>query len=158
MNHPEFLETFFTLVKQEGLSTLLDSNGFRRFSDYPDLMDVTDGVMLDVKAVDPDFHKQLTGADNTVVLQNLSELLEAGKLQEVRIVILPNKEDQNEITVREVSQIITDRAPLKLLRYRPFGVRDEGLQRLGFNNVSLEEMNRCQELASSLGVTDIEIK
>jgi hypothetical protein len=47
---------------------------------------------------------------------------------------------------------------LKLLRYRPFGVRDEGLQRLGFNNVSMEEMNRCQDLASSLGVTDIEIK
>jgi pyruvate formate lyase activating enzyme len=158
MNHPEFLQAFFALVKQEGLSTLMDSNGFRRFSDYPELMKVTDGVMLDVKAVDSDFHKQLTGADNAVVLQNLSELLKAGKLQEVRIVILPNREDQNEITVREVSKIITDKAPLKLLRYRPFGVRDEGLQRLGFNNVSMEEMNRCQDLASSLGVTDIEIK
>jgi pyruvate formate lyase activating enzyme len=158
MNHPEFLEGFFTLVKQEGLTTLLDSNGFRRFADYPGLMKVTDGVMLDVKAFDPDFHQQLTGADNTVVLQNLVELLRANKLQEVRIVILPNKEDQNEITVREVSKIITDMAPLKLLRYRPFGVRDEGLQRLGFNNASLEEMKRCQDLALSLGVTDIEIK
>lgn len=158
MNHPEFLEAFFTLVKQEGLSTLLDSNGYRRFADYPQLMNVTDGVMLDVKAFDPDFHKQLTKADNTVVLQNLTELLESKKLQEVRIVILPNQHDQNETTVREVSKLITDKAPLKLLRYRPFGVRDEGLNRLGFNNASLEEMKRCYDLALSLGVKDIEIK
>ena len=158
MNHPEFLHAFFTLVKQEGLSTLLDSNGFRRFADYPNLMSVTDGVMLDVKAFDPVFHQQLTGYDNTVVIQNLKELLEAKKLQEVRIVILPNQEAQNENTVRKVSQIIQDKAPLKLLRYRPFGVRDEGLRHLGFTNASLEEMNRCRELALSLGVTDIEIK
>jgi len=158
MNHPEFLLEFFTLVKAQGLTTLIDSNGFRRFADYPELMMVTDGVMLDVKASDPNFHKALTESDNEVVLKNLKELLETKKLQEVRIVILPNHTEENEKTLRYVCSVIQDTAPLKLLRYRPFGVREEGLKHLGFNNASLEEMNRCQALALQLGVKDVEIK
>lgn len=158
MNHPEFLLEFFTLVKAQGLSTLIDSNGFRRFADYPDLMTVTDGVMLDVKASNRMFHQELTSAENTVVLQNLKELLETKKLEEVRIVILPNQVEENEATVRYVSSIIGDRASLKLLRYRPFGVREEGLKHLGFNSTSLEEMNRCFTLAQDLNVKDVEIK
>jgi pyruvate formate lyase activating enzyme len=158
MNHPDFLLDFFTLVKAEGLGTLLDSNGFRRFADYPKLMEVCDGVMLDVKASDPAFHQELTKADNSMVLLNLEELLNTHKLQEVRIVILPNKPDENERTIRYVASIIQDKAPLKLLRYRPFGVRDEGLKELGMGNTSLEEMNRCLDLAKSLNVKDIEIK
>jgi pyruvate formate lyase activating enzyme len=158
MNHPEFLREFFTLVKAENLGTLLDSNGFRRFADYPDLMQVCDGVMLDVKASDPRFHKQLTGSDNPMVLLNLKELNDSHKLQEVRIVILPNKPEENEKTVRTVCSVIEGKVPLKLLRYRPFGVRDEGLNQLGYGNTSLEEMNRCLDIAKSLNISNIEIK
>ena len=47
---PEFLTELFRLAKQDGLGTLIDSNGMIPFEDYPELMEVSDGVMLDIKA------------------------------------------------------------------------------------------------------------
>lgn len=43
---PEFLTELFRLAKKDGLGTLIDSNGMIPFEDYPELMEVSDGVML----------------------------------------------------------------------------------------------------------------
>ena len=84
MNHAAFLLDLFKKVKKLGLTCLIDSNGYYDFSQYPQLMAVCDGVMLDVKAVDAKFHQYLTGCDNTMVLKNLAYLLHTQKLEEVR--------------------------------------------------------------------------
>ena len=129
------------------LSCLIDSNGAFLFQDYPELMEWTTGVMLDVKAWDQDFHRQLTGHDNAVVLTNLDWLLENGKLQEVRTVLLPNYPEQNEKTVREVSKRLQGRAYYKIIRYRPFGVTEKGRQFCGETILSEEEALRCLAIA-----------
>ena len=51
MLQPAFLTELFRMAKEDKLSTLIDSNGTIPFSEYPDLMEVTDGVMLDIKAL-----------------------------------------------------------------------------------------------------------
>ena len=38
MLHPDFLTELFRLAKQDGLGTLIDSNGNISFEDYPELM------------------------------------------------------------------------------------------------------------------------
>ena len=50
MLQPEFLTELFRLAKKDGLGTLIDSNGMVPFENYPELMEVADGVMLDIKA------------------------------------------------------------------------------------------------------------
>lgn len=126
-NYAPFLIELFKRVKKENLTCLLDSNGCHSFLDMNELLEVCDGVMLDVKAFDNGFHKYLTGKENTIVLNNLKYLLDKNKLVEIRTVILPNKEKENEFTVREVSKIIQSKVRYKLIKYRYFGVRKEGL-------------------------------
>ena len=117
-----------TLAKREGLHTLLDSNGSYDFSTDPELMAVTDGVMLDVKAWNLSVHQALCNAGNDLVKANLDFLAQSGKLSEVRTVITSDWGDPEE-TVRQVSLAIVpwqqqSRTRYKIIRYRPFGVRD----------------------------------
>lgn len=131
MMHADFLLELFKAVKAMGLSCLIDSNGAYDFKQYPELLEISDGVMLDVKASDPSFHQELCGLNNQQVLNNLEYLLEVNKLVEVRTVLLPFHEQQNHLTVDTVSKIIQDASNYKLLRYRPFGVRELGLEKIG---------------------------
>lgn len=149
--HRDFLVELFTKVKQLGLTCLIDSNGSYDFSQDYELMDVCDGVMLDVKATNDDFHQKLTHADNALVMKNLEVLLEHKKLEEVRTVILPTFPDFNEETVRTVSRIIQGKCRYKLLRYRPFGVRTEGLDFCGQIITSEAEAERLKAIAKEEG-------
>lgn len=155
MTYPEFMEGIFTQTKKMGLSCLIDSNGYRLFSDYPQLMKVCDGVMLDVKAVDSEFHLQLTHHTNEIVLKNLEDLLLMGKLQEVRIVVLPGYDAQNKITIAYVAEHVKNKAKIKLLTYRPYGVRKVGLDKLGTSMLSEKEMEFYRQFALENGASDV---
>lgn len=125
----EFLVELFTLAQAEGLTCLLDSNGSHDFSQDPELMAVTDGVMLDIKAWDAEEHRQVTGRDNEMVLQNVSYLASVGKLPEVRTVVVPGLFDAEETVTRIAKMLVPhlEKGAIryKLIKYRPLGVRAE---------------------------------
>ena len=151
MNHADFLLEVFKETKKLGLTCLIDSNGYYDFEDYPELMAVCDGVMLDVKAISDDFHYFVTEQHNAMVLKNLRTLLAMHKLEEVRTVILPGYEDENTKTVTGVSEIIKSECRYKLLKYRYFGVRDAGVKVFGEGIVSHDELVRCQKICEEHG-------
>ena len=127
--YPEFLEELFALCRASGLGTLIDSNGTLDFERYPELLAQTDGVMLDVKAWSAADHLKVTGCGNEMVKKNLRFLAEAGKLYEVRTVIVPELFDCRE-TVRETAACAAahcakeQQARYKIIKYRPMGVRE----------------------------------
>lgn len=145
---PEFLRELFTLVRAEGRTCLMDSNGQVDLSRLPALMAVCDGVMLDVKSWDGETHRRLTGAGNEVVKRNLRFLDEAGKLEEVRIVCLPPEVDA-EAAVDGVAAALRDPASirLKLIKFRPFGVRGPLAQRTAPEDGYMESLRRRAEAA-----------
>ena len=57
----DFVYALFKSAKAMGLGTLMDSNGNYNFSRDAELLQVCDGVMLDVKCVDAAAHRELTG-------------------------------------------------------------------------------------------------
>lgn len=147
MLHANYLKELFKEVKKLGLTCLIDSNGSIDFSKYPELLELSDGVMLDVKAYDEEFHEALCGRKNDRVLQNLKYLLSIHKLEEVRTVILPRYMKESYETVENVSKIIQDECTYKLLRYRPFGVREDALEKMGREIASVEECEKLKEMA-----------
>lgn len=153
----DFLVELLTLAKAEGLHTLLDSNGTHDFSADPELMAVTDGVMLDVKAWDPEDHKRVTGRDNANVLRSMRWLAENGKLPEVRTVVVPELFDC-ERTIRNVSRLLKDTNCLdtryKVICYRPMGVRAEYK---AFQQPSQALLQHLAGVAESYGLTDVVI-
>ena len=149
----EFLLELFPRVRELGKTCLLDSNGSFDFASDPRLLAVSDGVMLDVKAADPAWHERLVGCSPDMVLKNLDYLLSAGKLQEVRTVLFPGRDRENEETVRYVSQHIGPRCDYKLIRYRPYGVREKYQKLLGDTETDAAYAESFARLARSLGAS-----
>ena len=149
----DFIIELFPKVKELGLTTLLDSNGSLDFEENPEILEYCDGVMLDVKAYEKDFSDWLIRYPNEVVLKNLNYLLSINKLEEVRTIIFPGRDEDNTKTVTYVSKIIQDKCRYKIIRYRQFGVRDEGRGDLGDFTTDEDYAKSYVELAKSLGAT-----
>ena len=121
-----FLIELFIKAKEIGLTCFIDSNGSKDFSKMKELLELCDGVMLDVKSFNNNNHKEYIKFDNSIVLKNLEYLASVNKLYEVRTVVVPEVFN-NEETVREVSKIITryDKdIRYKIIAFRNIGVRE----------------------------------
>lgn len=127
--YPAFLEALFRACRKLGLTTLIDSNGMVCFETLSTLLEVTDGVMLDIKAFHEKDHIHVTGFSNETVLKNAVYLAKCGKLYEIRTVVVKELFDPEEV-IRQIANHLkpyTDISKLryKLIAYRPFGVRKE---------------------------------
>ena len=149
----EFLIELFSEVRKLGKTCLIDSNGSFDFEADPRVLEVSEGVMLDVKAVEKDWSDELISFPRDVVLKNLDYLLRAGKLYEVRTLIFPNRDRENEETVRYVAEHIRDGCFYKIIRYRPYGVRERYQKMLGEFETDADYAERFAALARDLGAT-----
>jgi pyruvate formate lyase activating enzyme len=155
----DFLTALFERVRALGLSTLLDSNGSLDFSNEPGLMAVTDGVILDVKAVDPSAHHKLTGVGNQTVLKNLIFLARQKKLAEISVVAAEEGFFRSFETVDKTSRLLSRFAKeggfdFRIIAFRPFGVRPK------FNNIrapSAQTLQKLKELAEANGIARVSI-
>ena len=147
----EFLIELFTQVHAIGKTCLIDSNGSFDFERDPRVLAVSEGVMLDVKAVEQSWNDTLISYPRETVLKNLDYLLAVGKLYEVRTILFPGRDRENEETVRYVSAHIQDGCFYKLIRYRPFGVRERYQKFLGEDETDSAYAERFAKLAHELG-------
>ena len=148
MLRPDFLTELFKLAKKDNLNTMIDSNGTILFEQYPELLEVTDGVMLDIKAFDSEEHKNVTGVTNEAVLENAKYLAKIGKLFEVRAVIVPGLYNTEE-SVRNIGKYLApylgiNDIQVKVIAYRPMGVRQQ------YANYPVPEPEYLQHLANIL--------
>lgn len=126
--YPEFLTELFQLAKNDGLTCLMDSNGMIDYSLYPDLMAVTDGIMLDIKSWDNKVYSRLVGYSNDMVKKNLAYLDSTDKIEELRIVVVDDYVDSYACIDGIASTIKREniaRTKLKLIRFRKNGVKGE---------------------------------
>ena len=150
----EFLTELFTEVKKMGLTTFVDTNGSIPLYELPELLEVMDMAMVDVKAYDGEEHRKLTGMDNNVVLENVKYLAKINKLYEIRTVVVP-KVLNNHYTVDMTSKLLASLNPdlrYKLIKYREVGVR-EGL--INSYTPSDKEMEELAEVARRNGCKNI---
>ena len=147
----EFLIELFIEVKKLGKTCLIDSNGSFDFEADPRVLEVSDGVMLDIKAVEPEWNDMLISHSREMVLKNLDYLLRVGKLYEVRTLIFPDRDRENEETVRYVAEHIGDGCFYKIIRYRPYGVREQYQKLLGEFETDAAYAERYAALARRLG-------
>jgi pyruvate formate lyase activating enzyme len=96
----EFLVELFGRIKRDPefahLTTFIDSNGQATQEVWEALLPVTDGVMLDLKVLDDALHRQLTTEGNASVLASIRYLAAAGRLYEVRLMLVPGLNDADE--------------------------------------------------------------
>ena len=125
MLRPDFLYELFTYCNAAGLSCLIDSNGTIDFTEYRDLLALSAGVMLDVKAWDDQWFEHLTGENGVTVRKNLAFLAEQNKLEEVRVIVTEGWNDA-EAAVDGIASTLGEKVEqtrIRLMKFRHFGVR-----------------------------------
>ena len=128
---PDFVLSLFRAIKDDPdlapLTTMVDSNGSAPLRVWESLLDVMDGAMIDLKALDHDTHVQLTARGNTDVLASIEYLASHSKLHEVRLLIVPgynDDQDSSERTAAWLNSVDPDMR-IKIIGYRAHGVRVE---------------------------------
>ena len=97
----DFLTELFQKAKNAGIHTCLDTSGIvfnRRNSEklktFSKLLELTDLVMLDIKHIDSEQHKELTGTGNENVLDFARFVSEKGTKMMIRHVVVPGITDK----------------------------------------------------------------
>lgn len=125
----DFLIELFAAVKASPelahLTLFIDSNGHLPAKGWRKVLPLTDGVMLDIKSFDPERHRRLTGADNDLSLASARLLADAGKLYELRFLLIPGETDRPEELAALISlaRELGPNTRLRLNAFQHHGVR-----------------------------------
>lgn len=98
----DFVTELFEIAKKHGVHTALDTSGSPFVSEEPfltkfrRLMAVTDLFILDLKEIDDEKHRKLTGQSNRNILEMAAFLSDNGKDMWIRHVLVPGVTDSEE--------------------------------------------------------------
>ena len=127
--HSDFILELFSKMHDdpelETLTRYIDSNGNATTDVWKKLIQVTDGVMLDLKVLDEEKHIALTEQSNSDVLKSIKYLAENGSLHEVRLLLIPGIND-SEVELQATAKWLLGVDPEIQVRvnvFRSHGVR-----------------------------------
>lgn len=92
---PDFAREYFRLCKEAGLHTALDTSGAIYNEKTLAVLDYTDLVLLDIKALDADRCRRVCGSDGRNALLLLDELQRRGIAVWLRHVVVPGLTDDD---------------------------------------------------------------
>ncbi len=163
----DFVTELFTIAKQHGVHTTLDTSGnpFTLeepfFGKFKKLMEVTDLFLLDIKEINEEKHKKMTGFTNQNILSLAKYLSDHEKHMWVRYVLVPgltdDEDDLKELDTFLKSLNTVDR--VEVLPYHTLGVpkyEKLGLTyRLeGIAPANSDDKKRAEQLLHTAGYTN----
>lgn len=123
--HIDFLTELFTLAKENNINTVIDTSGsvFSRekafLEKFDKLMKLTNLVMLDIKEINPERHKIITGRDNENILDMAKYLSEINKPMWIRHVLVPEYSDFDE-DLQKLSKFIKTLSNVEKVEVLPY--------------------------------------
>jgi len=119
--------------KNEGLHTAIETAANCRWDVIEKLLPFIDLVMMDIKHMDPEVHRRVTGVTNNLILNNAKRLAETGKPLIIRVPVIPGVNDTAE-QIEAIAKFVQPFENLQLLELLPFHRLGEGKYRaLGLN-------------------------
>ena len=126
----DFVTELFKLAKEKGVNTCLDTSGNPFtveepfFGKFNELMKYTDLFMLDIKHIDDEEHKKLTGQTNKNILDMAQYLSKNGKKMWIRHVLVPGitMDERYLKQLREFIDTLKTVERVEVLPYHTLGV------------------------------------
>jgi glycyl-radical enzyme activating protein len=147
-SQPEFLIELVKALKAKGVHVGIETNLSYPWSTIEPIFNLVDLVMLDIKTLNDDSHKSLTGISNKQVLDNLRKLDATRKPYIVRTPLIPgaNYSPQDIFDIAELLSSMSNMMYYELLNYNPLA------------QAKFTEMGKKYELSSAKPLTISEMK
>ena len=92
MQH-RFVEELLKACRESHIHTAIETCGYGRWQDICGMFDNADQIFFDLKAIDPELHRRLTGVSNELILHNAEQAAVRGKDVIFRIPLIPGCND-----------------------------------------------------------------
>ena len=115
-----FLIEFFSKLKLLGIHTAIDTSGsFDITEDMKKLIDLTDLFLLDIKCINDEICKDLTGVSNKRELEFAKYLRKQGKDIWIRQVLVPGYTDKEE-DLKDLKEFLSELNTVKKVEILPY--------------------------------------
>ena len=149
-----FLIEFFTKLKALGIHTAIDTSGsFSITEEMKKLIDLTDLFLLDIKCINDEICKDLTGVSNQRELEFARYLSKNHKDMWIRQVLVPGITD-HEKDLKQLKQYISELSTVKKVEVLPY--HDLGkfkwielgcqYQLEGVPSATVQDVNRAKQI------------
>ena len=88
-----FVEELLKACRESHIHTAIETCGYGRWQDICGMFDNADQIFFDLKAMDPELHRRLTGVSNELILNNAEQAAVRGKEVIFRIPLIPGCND-----------------------------------------------------------------
>ncbi len=100
----DFSEALLALAKENGISTAIESTAFAPFEDIERVLPYLDYYLMDIKHMNSEKHKEFTGQENGLILENAKKIAAyKGTKLVVRVPVIPTFNDTEE-EIREIAK------------------------------------------------------
>ena len=89
MLQKDFVLELLKQAKAANLHNAVDTSGHAKWDDLSEVLAYVDLVLFDMKEMDPVKHKEFTGVDNALILDNARRIRDLGKPMMLRIPVVP---------------------------------------------------------------------
>jgi pyruvate formate lyase activating enzyme len=160
---PHFTLELLTLSKEAGISLAIETCGIGSRDFYKKAADLGTTFLFDIKCIDPLRHKELTGADNAHIIENLQYLMDRCADIIIRLPLVPDCNDRDE-DIEKLSDFLNKNKGryryAEIMPYHTLGVGKS--ERIGttasytHDNASEDDISRWLSLFASHG-TDVKV-
>jgi pyruvate formate lyase activating enzyme len=119
----DFVSELLKRCKEQGLHTAVETAGFVKWDAYESVLPYTDLFLHDLKVIDRDKHKKVTGQDNRLILENVERLSSLDTRVWIRIPFIPGVNDSSEdlLAFAEVISHLKHLEKVELMPYHSLG-------------------------------------
>jgi len=161
----EFLRGLVQKLEHRGIDMWIETCGYFDWYIVHDIFDYFSHVFLDIKCMDSNLHRELTGKENQLILDNARRIFERGCDITIRIPVMKNVNFTEE-NLAETAAFMKKYLPcadIELLPYHNLGhekYKAHGLEDHIYDYVapSKEELAKAEEMLRDLGVKTISYK
>jgi pyruvate formate lyase activating enzyme len=159
----EFVAQLLEACQRRHLHTAIETTGFGSRQHLREVLEHLDLVYLDIKHMDPERHRELTGVSNAPILDNVREVLSADEQYEliIRITAIPGFNDSEEnisATARFAAELGCEK--MELVPYHRLGASKYGQYGMEYGlgkleAPSAERMQTLRRLVERFGIREM---
>lgn len=162
---PQFLKELTDALYDEGFSLALETCGLFDFPLLAPTLRKMDLIFMDLKHIDPDRHREFTGADNRRILENIVKTARLGVPMVVRLPVILGINGDDQAIQGALSFLAENHLEVgvEFLPYHRYG--EAKYQQLGkplpdsrFAIPSQEQLQRWEQMAAQMGLRVVSYK
>lgn len=116
---PDFVQALLKQCKKEGIHTAVDTSGYVKVETVKHVFEHTDLVLLDLKCMDNEMHKTLTGVELPWIVDFARYVADIGKPVWVRHVLVPGLTDRDDL-LEKLGEFVSTLKTVEVVEILPF--------------------------------------